>query len=83
MTTRCWRLSARVRSTGPAWTPTTSNRFRPASPFWDLPDVIVTPHNGVTTAGTARRGFDIFHDNLRRFVADESLVNLVDKAAGY
>ena len=53
------------------------------SPFWDLPNVIVTPHNGATTQGTARRGIDIFLDNLRRFVADEPLTNLVDKSAGY
>ncbi len=53
------------------------------SPFWDLPQVIITPHNGATTAETAQRGVDIFIDNLRRFVADEPLINLVDKAAGY
>jgi phosphoglycerate dehydrogenase-like enzyme len=55
----------------------------PQSPFWDLPNVIVTPHNGATTAATARRGVEIYLDNLRRFVAGEPLVNLVDKAAGY
>lgn len=53
------------------------------SPFWDLPNVIVTPHNGATTAATAQRGVDIFVDNLRRFVGDEPLTNLVDKSAGY
>ena len=53
------------------------------SPFWDLPNVIVTPHNGATTAATARRGVDIFLGNLRRFVAGEPLDNLVDKSAGY
>jgi phosphoglycerate dehydrogenase-like enzyme len=55
----------------------------PESPFWDLPNVIVTPHNGATTAGTARRGVEIYLENLRRFVAGEPLVNLVDKTAGY
>jgi phosphoglycerate dehydrogenase-like enzyme len=53
------------------------------SPFWDLPNVVVTPHNGATTAATARRGVEIYLDNLRRFVAGEPLVNLVDKPAGY
>jgi phosphoglycerate dehydrogenase-like enzyme len=53
------------------------------SPFWDLPGVVVTPHNGATTAETARRGVDIFLGNLRRFVAGEPLENLVDKSAGY
>lgn len=53
------------------------------SPFWDQPNVIVTPHNGATTAATAQRGADIFVDNLKRFVAGEPLHNLVDKVAGY
>jgi Phosphoglycerate dehydrogenase and related dehydrogenases len=53
------------------------------SPFWDLPNVIVTPHNGATTAKTRERGYRIFADNLARYVAGEPLVNLVDKIAGY
>jgi len=55
----------------------------PESPFWDLPNVIVTPHNGATTDGTARRGRDIVAENLRRFVRGEPLMNIVDKTAGY
>jgi phosphoglycerate dehydrogenase-like enzyme len=55
----------------------------PDSPFWSLPNVIVTPHNGATTAQTQRRGVDIFVDNLARFVAGEPLRNVVDKHAGY
>jgi phosphoglycerate dehydrogenase-like enzyme len=53
------------------------------SPFWSLPNVIVTPHNGATTAQAGRRGVDIFVDNLARFVAGEPLRNIVDKTAGY
>lgn len=55
----------------------------PESPFWDLPNVIVTPHNGATTPGTAQRGRDIVAENLRRFAHGEPLLNIVDKAAGY
>lgn len=55
----------------------------PDSPFWSLPNVVVTPHNGATTPDTARRGVEITVDNLRRFVAGEPLRNQVDKAAGY
>src|SRR5262249_9957032 len=39
------------------------------SPFWDLPNVIITPHNGATTPGTAQRSVEIFVDNLKRFAA--------------
>lgn len=53
------------------------------SEFWALPNVIVTPHNGATTPGTARRGREIVAENLRRFVNGEALLNVVDKAAGY
>lgn len=53
------------------------------SPFWHAPNTIITPHNGATTAATARRGLDIFVDNLSRFVEGRELVNVVDKAAGY
>lgn len=53
------------------------------SPFWDLPNTIVTPHNGATTTGTRRRGVEIFLDNLRRFQAGEPLRNVVDKQLGY
>jgi phosphoglycerate dehydrogenase-like enzyme len=53
------------------------------SPFWDLPNVIITPHNGATTYGTAQRSIEIFAANLKRFVAGEPLGNIVDKQHGY
>jgi phosphoglycerate dehydrogenase-like enzyme len=55
----------------------------PDSPFWTAPHTIVTPHNGATTPATAARGFDIFVDNLARFVDGRGLRNVVDRAAGY
>jgi phosphoglycerate dehydrogenase-like enzyme len=53
------------------------------SPFWTAPNTIVTPHNGASTRATRDRGFSIFVDNLRRYVAGEKLVNIVDKRLGY
>lgn len=53
------------------------------SPYWDLPNVVITPHNGATTARTAERGFEVFVENLRRWVDGDPLVNVVDKRAGY
>lgn len=55
----------------------------PESPFWDLPNVILTPHDGATTPGTKRRGVEIMLENLRRFAAGEPPLNLVDKTEGY
>lgn len=54
-----------------------------SSPFWTLPNVIITPHNGATTAATNQRGVEIFIENLRRFVDGKPLQNVVDKSAGY
>ncbi len=53
------------------------------SPFWTLPNVIVTPHNGATTDATFDRALDIFRDNLGRYLRGEPLRNLVDKQLGY
>ncbi len=53
------------------------------SPFWDLPNVIVTPHNGATTPFTRQRGIDIFVENLRRYQVGQPLINIIDKHAGY
>lgn len=53
------------------------------SPFWTAPNTIVTPHNGATTQQTKTRGYEIFRDNLRHYVAGEPLINIVDKQLGY
>jgi phosphoglycerate dehydrogenase-like enzyme len=53
------------------------------SPFWNAPNTIITPHNGATTLATKARGYQIFADNLKRYVAGEKLVNIVDKQMGY
>lgn len=53
------------------------------SPFWDMPNVIITPHNGATTAATSQRGVEYFVENLSRFVQGQPLINVVDKIAGY
>jgi phosphoglycerate dehydrogenase-like enzyme len=55
----------------------------PDSPFWELPNVIITPHNGASTAATAQRSVDIFIENLQRYIAGQPLRNIVDKSAGY
>ncbi|MFI5693952.1 D-2-hydroxyacid dehydrogenase [Kribbella sp. NPDC051586] len=55
----------------------------PESPFWSLPNVIVTPHNGATSDGNLRRSQEIVADNIHRFVDDKPLHNVVDKVHGY
>ena len=55
----------------------------PDSPFFDLPNVIMTPHMSGVSDGYARRGPALFRENLRRYLAGEELVNVVDKEKGY
>ena len=47
------------------------------SPLWDLPNVIVTPHNSATAAGNERRTVDYFLHNLRAWTKGEPLINEV------
>jgi phosphoglycerate dehydrogenase-like enzyme len=55
----------------------------PASPFYDLPNVIVTPHTSWSSGRVLDRSVELFCDNLRRYAAGEVLLNVVDPAAGY
>lgn len=55
----------------------------PTSPFWDVPNLILTPHTAWSSSRVLDRSIDLFCDNLRRFRAGEPLRNVVDPAAGY
>lgn len=55
----------------------------PMSSFYDLPNVIVTPHTAWSSGRVLDRSVELFCANLRRFAAGESLVNVVDPDAGY
>jgi phosphoglycerate dehydrogenase-like enzyme len=49
------------------------------SPLWDLPNVIVTPHNSVASAGNDARINALFIDNLKRWQENHPLINEVKK----
>jgi len=53
------------------------------SPFYDLPNVIVTPHTSWSSGRVLDRSVELFCDNLRRYAASEPLLNVVDPNAGY
>ena len=55
----------------------------PGSPYWELPNVIVTPHTAWSSARVLDRSIDLFCDNLVRYSRGEPLRNVVDPAAGY
>ena len=53
-------------------------------PLWTLENVLLTPHVAVADAeDIAERRYALLADNARRFLADEPLRNVVDKALWY
>ena len=53
------------------------------SPFWDLPNVVLTPHLAGSSVQKERRCVEILRDNILHLQRGDPLVNLVDKHAGY
>jgi len=53
------------------------------SSFYDLPNVIVTPHTAWSSGRVLDRSVELFCDNVRRFATGEPLLNVVDPDAGY
>lgn len=54
-----------------------------SSPYWELSNVIVTPHTAWSSTRVLDRSIELFCDNLGRFSRGEPLRNVVDPAAGY
>ena len=55
----------------------------PTSPFYELPNVIVTPHTAWSSGRVLDRSVELFCENLERYAAGQPLQNLVDPDAGY
>jgi phosphoglycerate dehydrogenase-like enzyme len=53
------------------------------SPFWSLPNVMVTPHTSGFRADHWDAVIDVFEEQLRRFIDGRPLLNEVDCEAGY
>ena len=54
-----------------------------SSPLWELPNVILSPHVAGTSGQYLERAADLFAENLRRYVANEPLLNRYDSKRGY
>ena len=48
-------------------------------PFWDMVNVTLTSHTSNSGSNTPLRGDLLFLENLRRYLADEPLLNLTEK----
>ncbi|QFU74645.1 D-2-hydroxyacid dehydrogenase [Halioglobus maricola] len=52
-------------------------------PLWKMDNVIITPHLSASGAGTIKRVSIVTIENLRRYVAGDALLNVVNTQAGY
>jgi phosphoglycerate dehydrogenase-like enzyme len=52
-------------------------------PLWKFPNVIITPHVSADSDGDQQVRFAILRENLRRYVAGEKMLSVVDVAKGY
>jgi phosphoglycerate dehydrogenase-like enzyme len=55
----------------------------PDNPLWHAPHVLITPHVSANTAVADRTRDAIVVENLRRYVAGEPMLSVVDIAKGY
>ena len=53
------------------------------SPFWDLPNVIITPHLSAISPVYLDRALKLFSDNLACYLSGAPLLTPIDKARGY
>ena len=55
----------------------------PDSPLWDLEDLLITPHTAGLTEKLWHRHYELFSENLRRYLAGQPLWFVVNKQKGY
>lgn len=55
----------------------------PDSPLWDLENVLITPHTAGMSDRMWQRHYVLFSENVRRYLAGQHLLGLVDKHGGY
>lgn len=53
------------------------------SPLWDLDNLLITPHTAGLAEKMWERHYELFSDNLRRYLAHQPLQYVVDKRKGY
>jgi phosphoglycerate dehydrogenase-like enzyme len=53
------------------------------SPLWQMDNVIISPHVAGFTPHYDDRATDLFAENLRRYLAGQPLLNLVERKKGY
>ena len=55
----------------------------PRQDFWELPNLLITPHVSGGTDVPTDELLELFYENLARFVDGRELINAIDWARGY
>jgi len=53
------------------------------SPFWELPNVIISPHIAGRREDYNALATDLFCQNLKNYPSGEQLLNIIDKQKGF
>lgn len=53
------------------------------SPYWDLENVLLTPHTAALSEHFWERQYKLLAENLHRYLASKTLLGVVDKSKGY
>ncbi|MBL4935865.1 phosphoglycerate dehydrogenase [Clostridium sp. YIM B02515] len=53
------------------------------SPLWNLDNIIITPHNSWISEMRNIRRWNVIHENLKRYIGGEELINKVNLEKGY
>jgi len=53
------------------------------SPLWEMPNVLLSPHVAGASGAYFERATAVFAENLRRYLADQPLLNRFDPRRGY
>ncbi len=61
----------------------TTEPLPPESPFYDLDNVILSPHSAGSRQGSRDEGISFFIQNLKRYLAGRPLINIVDLELQY
>jgi D-2-hydroxyacid dehydrogenase (NADP+) len=55
----------------------------PDSPLWSTENLLITPHTAGLTEKLWQRHYELFSDNLRRYLTGQPLSYVIDKRKGY
>lgn len=53
------------------------------NPLWNMDNVIISPHNSWASEMNFRRRYEIAYKNMKKYINNEELINIVDIKKGY